>query len=223
VENQVKIDIFNHVFPKSFFDRYIVSGAAGKEIGKRMANATIGFDLDQRFRVLDEFPDVRQVITLGQPPIEVLGGPDQSPAIAHEANDGLAENGLRVMALAQRDFDPATFDASGDLLALIADLELMALVGIVDPPRKEAKDAIALCHNAGIRVRMITGDHATTAAAIAGQLGIEGRALTGAEFAAMSDEELIEQLPGIGVIARVAPEDKVRLVRMLQQSETSWR
>ena len=91
VENQVKIDIFNHVFPKSFFDRYIVSGAAGKEIGKRMANATIGFDLDQRFRVLDEFPDVRQVITLGQPPIEVLGGPDQSPAIAREANDGLAE------------------------------------------------------------------------------------------------------------------------------------
>ena len=68
----MKIDIFNHVFPKSFFDRYIVSGAAGKEIGKRMANATIGFDLDQRFRILDEFQDVRQVITLGQPPIEAL-------------------------------------------------------------------------------------------------------------------------------------------------------
>jgi predicted TIM-barrel fold metal-dependent hydrolase len=87
----VKIDIFNHVFPKSFFDRYIVSGAAGKEIGKRMANATIGFDLDQRFRILDEFQDVRQVITLGQPPIEALGGPKESPAIAREANDGLAE------------------------------------------------------------------------------------------------------------------------------------
>jgi predicted TIM-barrel fold metal-dependent hydrolase len=87
----VKIDIFNHVFPKSWFDRYIISGAAGKEIGKRMANATIGFDLDQRFRILDEFPDVRQVITLGQPPIETLGGPKESPAIAREANDGLAE------------------------------------------------------------------------------------------------------------------------------------
>ncbi len=87
----MKIDIFNHVFPKSFFDRYIVSGAAGKEIGKRMANATIGFDLDQRFRILDEFGDVRQVITLGQPPIEALGGPAESPAIAREANDGLAE------------------------------------------------------------------------------------------------------------------------------------
>jgi Ca2+-transporting ATPase len=134
-----------------------------------------------------------------------------------EANDGLAENGLRVMALAQRDFDPATFDASGDLLALIADLELMALVGIVDPPRKEAKDAIALCHDAGIRVRMITGDHATTAAAIASQLGIEGKAITGAEFAAMSDEQLLHDVDGIGVVARVAPEDKVRLVSILKQ------
>jgi predicted TIM-barrel fold metal-dependent hydrolase len=87
----VKIDIFNHIFPARFFERYIASGAAGKEIGKRMVNARIGFDLDLRFRVLDEFPDVRQVITLGQPPIEALGGPAESPAIAREANDGLAE------------------------------------------------------------------------------------------------------------------------------------
>jgi Ca2+-transporting ATPase len=131
-------------------------------------------------------------------------------------NDRMAAEGLRVLAVARRDFDPATFDAGGDLLALVAELELLALVGIVDPPRKEAKDAIALCHDAGIRVRMITGDHATTAAAIAGQLGIEGRALTGAEFAAMSDDELNAQVDGIGVVARVAPEDKVRLVSILK-------
>jgi Ca2+-transporting ATPase len=131
-------------------------------------------------------------------------------------NDRLASEGLRVLAVARRDFDPATFDAGGDLLALVADLELLALVGIVDPPRKEAKDAIALCHDAGIRVRMITGDHATTAAAIAGQLGIEGRAMTGAEFAALSDDELNAQVDGIGVVARVAPEDKVRLVSILK-------
>ena len=87
----MKIDIFNHVFPRKFFDRYIISGAAGKEIGKRMANATLAFDLDHRFRVLDEFEDVRQVITLGQPPIEALAGPDQSAAVAREANDGLSE------------------------------------------------------------------------------------------------------------------------------------
>jgi P-type Ca2+ transporter type 2C len=75
---------------------------------------------------------------------------------------------------------------------------------------------LALCREAGIRVRGITGDHATTAAAIAGQLGIEGRALTGAEFAAISDDELLAQVGEIGVIARVAPEDKVRLVSMLK-------
>ena len=92
------------------------------------------------------------------------------------------------------------------------------MVGIVDPPRPEAKAAIAECRDAGIRVRMITGDHATTAAAIAGELGIEGRAVTGTEFAAMSDDELLEQLPEIGVIARVAPEDKIRLVQLLKQS-----
>ncbi len=74
---------------------------------------------------------------------------------------------------------------------LVTDLTLLAMVGIVDPPRPEAKAAIAECHDAGIRVRMITGDHATTAAAIAGELGIEGRAITGTEFAAMSDEELL--------------------------------
>jgi predicted TIM-barrel fold metal-dependent hydrolase len=87
----VKIDIFNHIFPKSWFDRYIAGGAGGKDIVKRMANATVGFDLDLRFRTLDEFGDVRQVITLGQPPIEALAGPAESAAVAREANDGLAE------------------------------------------------------------------------------------------------------------------------------------
>ncbi len=131
-------------------------------------------------------------------------------------NDRLAGEGLRVLAVARRDFDPATFDPTGDLLAVVESLDLLALAGIVDPPRKEAKDAIVLCKDAGIRVRMITGDHATTAAAIAGQLGIEGRALTGAEFAALSDDQLRAEVDEIGVVARVAPEDKVRLVSILK-------
>jgi P-type Ca2+ transporter type 2C len=132
-------------------------------------------------------------------------------------NDRMAGEGLRVLAVARRDFDPASFDPSGDLLELVSDLDLLALIGIVDPPRKEAKDAIALCKDAGIRVRMITGDHATTAAAIAGQLGIEGRALTGAEFAALPDDDLHAQVGDIGIVARVAPEDKVRLVSILKE------
>jgi Ca2+-transporting ATPase len=141
--------------------------------------------------------------------------PDDERVLAQ--NDRLAGEGLRVLAIARRDFDRDTFDPNADLLALVTDLELMALIGIVDPPRKEAKDAIARCKDAGIRVRMITGDHATTAAAIAGQLGIEGRALTGAEFAAMPDDQLDAELDSIGVVARVAPEDKVRLVSMLKK------
>ena len=144
---------------------------------------------------------------------------DENKHLALEANDRMAASGERVMVVARRDFNPDSFDPKGNLLDLVEDLTLLAMVGIVDPPRSEAKAAIAKCHDAGIRVRMITGDHATTAAAIAGELGIEGRAITGAQFAAMSDDQLIEELPEIGVIARVAPEDKVRLVRMLQQSE----
>ena len=132
-------------------------------------------------------------------------------------NDRLAGEGLRVLAVASRDIDAAAFDPAGPLLEEVQALTLLALVAIVDPPRREAKDAIARCKEAGIRARMITGDHATTAAAIAAQLGIEGRALTGAEFAAFSDAELDEQLDSIGVVARVAPEDKVRLVDMLKR------
>src|SRR5436190_18303638 len=117
-------------------------------------------------------------------------------------HDRLAGEGLRVLAVAARDIDPAAFDPGGTLLDEVQGLTLLALVAIVDPPRKEARDAIALCKKAGIRARMITGDHATTAAAIAGQLGIEGRALSGTEFAAMSDVELDGQVDDIGVVAR---------------------
>jgi Ca2+-transporting ATPase len=131
-------------------------------------------------------------------------------------NDRLAGEGLRVLAVASRDIAPSAFHPDGTLLDEVQGLTLLALVGIVDPPRKEARDAIARCKEAGIRVRMITGDHATTAAAIAAQLGIEGRALPGTEFAALSDAELDEQVDGIGVVARVAPEDKVRLVGHLK-------
>ena len=132
-------------------------------------------------------------------------------------NERMAALGLRVLTLAQQDFDPAAFDPQADLLGLLDQLVLVAMVGIVDPPRAEARAAIAECHSAGIHVRMITGDHAVTAGAIGRELGIEGRAITGADFAAMADDEAKRALEQIGVIARVAPEDKVRLVRLLQE------
>jgi P-type Ca2+ transporter type 2C len=132
-------------------------------------------------------------------------------------NKRLGEQGLRVLATGRKDFDPDSFDRNADLLPLLDGLTALALVGIVDPPRPTAKDAIAIAHSAGIQVRMITGDHAVTAAAIANNLGITGRAITGAEFAAMSDDELLGQIDEIGVIARVTPEDKVRLVDTLKR------
>jgi P-type Ca2+ transporter type 2C len=133
-------------------------------------------------------------------------------------NERLGKQGLRVMAVARRDFDPASFDPSGDLLSQVRDLTMLALVGIVDPPRPEVKDSIVKARSAGIQIRMITGDHAVTAAAIAGKLGIPGRAMTGADFAALSDEEALHQIDEIGVIARVTPEHKVRLVDILKKA-----
>ena len=136
--------------------------------------------------------------------------------IVETTNRSFAEQGLRVLACAYRDLDRDSFDPSADMLELVSELTLLGLFGIVDPPRPEARDAIATARKAGIRVRMITGDHAVTASAIAGELGIEGRAMTGADLDQLSDEELQEQIDDIGVIGRVAPEHKVRLVRSLR-------
>ena len=96
-------------------------------------------------------------------------------------------------------------------------LELLALVGIVDPPRPAARASIAQAKSAGIRIRMITGDHAVTAAAIARQLGIDGTVISGAQFGAMTDDEAMEAIADVGVIARVTPEHKVRLVDLLKR------
>jgi Ca2+-transporting ATPase len=149
--------------------------------------------------------------------LEAVPIDDASKDVFRAENARLGEQGLRVMATARRDFDPGSFDPGADLLPLVEDLTLLSLVGIVDPPRPQAKAAIAAAKRAGIQVRMITGDHAVTAQAIATELGIEGRAMTGAEFGALSDDELLEQIDGIGVIARVTPEHKVRLVETLKR------
>jgi Ca2+-transporting ATPase len=144
---------------------------------------------------------------------------EENRQLALDENERIAQAGERVMVVARRDFDPQTFDPKASLLDSVNDLTLLAMIGIVDPPRVEARDAIAKCHSAGIQVRMITGDHAVTAAAIGSKLGIEGLALSGTEFAAMSDDELKGKLDEIGVVARVTPEDKIRLVTMLQEEE----
>ena len=87
----MKIDIFNHLYPRQFFDEFIAGGAAGKDMGKRVSNIATIVDLDARFRAMDEFGDFRQVLTLPSPPLEVLAGPERSPVMARAANDQLAE------------------------------------------------------------------------------------------------------------------------------------
>ena len=144
---------------------------------------------------------------------------DENRRLALGENERIGQRGERVMVVARRDFDPQTFDPNGDMMEIVQDLTLLAMVGIVDPPRGEARDAIAKCHSAGIQVRMITGDHAVTAAAIGKQLGIEGKALTGAQFAATSDEDVLHDLSNIAILARVTPQDKIRMVELLQRQE----
>ena len=87
----MKIDIFNHFYPRRFFDEYINVGASFKDMGKRVQALAPIYDLDIRFRAMDEFGDFRQVLTMPQPPVETLAGPDKTPAMARVANDGLAE------------------------------------------------------------------------------------------------------------------------------------
>jgi Ca2+-transporting ATPase len=126
-------------------------------------------------------------------------------------------DGLRVMAGAYRDFDAAGFDPNGDLLALVTDLEMTALVGMVDPPREESKAAVLHAQQAHIRVRMVTGDDVVTGAAIAKQLHIPGEAILGADFAALPEHERLERIDKIGVVGRVAPEHKVLLAQTLKK------
>jgi Ca2+-transporting ATPase len=143
------------------------------------------------------------------------GDPLLDVADAHVARMG--EAGLRVMAAGWRDLDPASFDPEGDLLAYVEGLELTSLVGMVDPAREESKPAVRDAQQAHIRVRMVTGDDVVTGAAIAQQLGIEGEAILGAEFAALSEDERLARIDGIGIVGRVAPEHKVMLVDTLKR------
>jgi P-type Ca2+ transporter type 2C len=143
---------------------------------------------------------------------------DYVRAVLQELNDGLGSEGLRVLAIASRELGPRgspTEDGPG-LADEVVGLTLEALVGILDPARPEAIAAVAECRDAGIGVKMITGDHATTAGAIAAELGIVGRVMTGAEIEATSDEELASIIDDVGVCARVSPEHKVRVVKALQ-------
>lgn len=132
--------------------------------------------------------------------------------------DKMSENALRVLAVAYKELDSVPENPTSEELE--NGLVLMGLVGMIDPPRPEAKAAVETCRKAGIKPVMITGDHVVTASTIARELGIlqkGDRAITGAELDAMTESQLDEQVEKIAVYARVSPENKIRIVRAWQQ------
>ena len=133
-----------------------------------------------------------------------------------QANEKMANTGLRVLAVAWSELPVRDFTPNGNLFVFVKDLVFTGLVGLMDPPRPEARDAIALCHEAGISIKMITGDQKTTATAIARELGIIGTVVTNAELDAMSDAQLAEGIDEMGVFTRATPEQKVRIVLALK-------
>ena len=132
------------------------------------------------------------------------------------AYHAMAGRGLRGLLIASRTLPAAEFNASGDLAACVAELEFVGLVGLMDPPRPEAMQAIAECRQAGIVVKMITGDHQATASAIATELGLHGRAVSGADIDRMDAAQLAAAIDEVAVFARVTPSHKVKIVRALQ-------
>jgi Ca2+-transporting ATPase len=135
------------------------------------------------------------------------------------ANQQLSERGLRVLAFAARDLDDtAMAQATTDPMATVTNLILVALVGIIDPLRAEAKESVRIALHAGVDVRMITGDHTITARAIADELGLGPGVITGPELQRLSDADVTARLPQLHVFGRVAPEDKLRLARLMQEA-----
>lgn len=137
---------------------------------------------------------------------------------AREINEQMSSNALRVIAVAYKEIQEVPKTPKPEVLE--SDLVFMGLVGMIDPPRPEAYEAVKLCRKAGIKPVMITGDHVITASAIAKDLGIleEGDdAVSGSELSAMSEETLDNRVEKISVYARVSPEDKIRIVRAWQK------
>ncbi|MDX5434108.1 MAG: HAD-IC family P-type ATPase, partial [Halomonas sp.] len=185
----------------------------------------IPFDSERKYMATLNDLDGKRLLLKGAPDrllemCEKERGPDGDTELDRDTWEEriheLSSRGLRVLALAEKE--------AGDISGELEDddvehgLILLGLVGLLDPPREAAIEAVASCQKAGIRPVMVTGDHAVTATAIADQLGFARteRALSGHEIEAMSDEELEREITEVDVYARAAPEHKLRLVQAMQ-------
>jgi len=201
--------------------RAMGAGGAGGAGGK--VAATIPFDARYRYMAVLRRDGNGMALVKGAPEAildraaQQLGpvGPEPLDRAFWEAQaEAVAAEGQRVLALAQMPHPGDDLDHDD----LEGGLMLVALAGLIDPPREEAIAAVADCQRAGITVKMITGDHAGTAAAIGRQIGLKqtGRVLTGAEIEAMDDDALREAARRTDIFARTSPEHKLRLVTALQ-------
>ncbi|MDL2263042.1 calcium-translocating P-type ATPase, PMCA-type [Synergistaceae bacterium OttesenSCG-928-I11] len=178
----------------------------------------VPFDSDRKLMTtVHKDGDGYLVIVKGAPDVLLSRCTSGDVGAASRANDEMSEQALRVLAVGRKSIEslPATF-APDDLER---DLSFVGLIGMIDPPREEVRDSIAECDRAGIRTVMITGDHVVTASAIARELGIlhDGEtAITGAQLAALSEEELGANIETYRVYARVSPSDKIRIVKAWQ-------
>ena len=181
--------------------------------------ATIPFDSDRKLMTsINKIEGKNIVIVKGAFDMMtercVSGDLDKAKQITEE----MSENALRVLAIAYKEIEEIPDNLTSQEIE--NGLTLMGLVGMIDPPREEAKEAVATCRKAGIKPVMITGDHVVTAKAIAKELGIflDGdMAITGAELDLMSEAELDNKVEKISVYARVSPENKIRIVKAWQR------
>ena len=189
--------------------------------------AEIPFDAEHKFMATFHRQDDQiHVYIKGAPEIvlercrdAVDGNDDAAPLqrdVLMQQNDSMAGRGLRVLGVALKTLPAATFDVDGDLFRHLHALTFSGLIGLMDPPRAEARAAIEQCKHAGIQVKMITGDQKVTATAIAQELGLGGQVLDGRELAGIDESSLAERIDGIGVFARTAPEQKVRIIQALK-------
>ncbi len=200
------------------YNNSILKDGINKEYPRVME---IPFDSDRKLMTtVNKMGDKYAVIVKGafdmMAPLCISGDIEKAKQVTEE----MSMRALRVLAVGFKMLDELPKQATSQVLE--CDLEFMGLVGMIDPPRLEVKDAVKLCKKAGIKPVMITGDHVITASAIAKELGIlnEGdRAITGAELDMMTDEELDSCVADISVYARVSPENKIRIVKAWQKKD----
>jgi Ca2+-transporting ATPase len=182
--------------------------------------ATIPFDSDRKLMTSVNTIDGKTVVIV-KGAFDMLEKRCTSGDIeaARAVVNTLSADALRLLGVAYKEIKTVPAKATSEELE--TGLTFLGLVGMIDPPRKEAAEAVKLCKKAGIKVVMITGDHVVTAGAIARELGILNpgeKAITGKELEQLSEQELKEQVRSISVYARVTPSDKIRIVRAWQES-----